>query len=237
MKKGSEQKAKKILQTLTALKTKQFHRPFVIEITGTPEAGKTSVINTLTRFFKRCDWRVHNPTEGAEVIEKVPRINHIYNIRTGIYALSELLDNVYSLDFDLIIFDRGLYDAFCWQEYWLKKEIISLDLAQTNQTFFTQSEILKNIDTCFFVVCQAEESMRRADQWNLSKKQGETTNPETIKNLIDIWKNCHQQFSESGNSVILLDTTEINPQKMGQFILVETIKAMQKRINKLKSVN
>ena len=85
--------------------------------------------------------------------------------------------------------------------------------------------------------CQAEESMRRADQWNLSKKQGETTNPETIKNLIDIWQNCHQQFSESGNSVILLDTTEINPQKMGQFILVETIKAMQKRINKLKSVN
>ncbi len=235
--KSFERQAKEILKTLTKLKKRNFHRPFVIEITGTPDSGKTSVINTLTRFFKKAGWRVLNPTEGAEITKKVPRTTHLYNIRTGIYALSELLDNIYSLDFDLIIFDRAIYDAFCWQEYWLKKRESSMVLAYANQKFFTQPGILEKIDICFFVICQAEEAMRRESEWSLTEKQGETTNPESIKNLINIWQYCHWFFAKTGNPAVLLDTTKLSPKKMGEFILVNTIKAMKKRIRKLKSVS
>ncbi|MDA2936330.1 hypothetical protein MYX06_03880 [Patescibacteria group bacterium AH-259-L05] len=148
MKKNSGQDTEQILKEFIRLKTKKFYRPFVIEITGTPDAGKTSVIHTLTRFFKRQGWRVDNPTEGAEITKKIPRTTHLYNIQTGIYALSELLDNIHSLDFDLLLFDRAIYDAFCWQEYWLRKKVISSTIADAAQKFSANQ---KSLDKLIFV--------------------------------------------------------------------------------------
>lgn len=235
MKKNLEQEAEQILKEFTRLKTQKFYRPFVVEITGTPEAGKTSERDALTRFFIRTGWRVNNPPEGAEITKKIPRTTHLYNIRTGIYALSELLDNIYSLDFDLLLFDRAIYDAFCWQEYWLRKNVISHVVADAAQEFFTQSEILKQIDLCFFLVCQPEEAMRREAEWAVTKKHGETTNPESIENLVTIWQDCYKAFDKSNNPVALLDTTDMNPQKMGTIIASKTIRAMKKRLAKIKS--
>ncbi|MEO0084942.1 MAG: hypothetical protein ABIJ94_04395 [candidate division WOR-3 bacterium] len=245
MPKNFEQEAQELLKIFTKLKsglsseifarTKQkFHRPFVIEITGTPDSGKTSVINTLTRFFKRAGWRVLNPAEGAEIIKKVPRTTYLYNIRTGIYALAELLDNTYSLDFDLIIFDRAVYDAYCWQEYWLRKKIISPEVAEFNQKFFVQSEIANKVDICFFVICQAEEAMRREAKWALTEKHGETTNPETIQNLVEIWQDCFKKLQENKAPIILMDTTKMSPKQMGRFILYHTLKVILKRLKNLK---
>jgi thymidylate kinase len=245
MEKIFEQEAQELLKIFTELKsglspeiwtrTKQrFHRPFIIEITGTPDSGKTSVISTLTRFFKRAGWRVLNPTEGAEIIKKVPRTTHLYNIRTGIYALSELLDNVYSLDFDLIIFDRAIFDAYCWQEYWWRKNIISKEVAEFNQKFFTQPEIANKIDICFFVVCQAEEALRREAKWALTDKHGETTNPETIKNLIKIWRDCFKKLKNDNQQIFLMDTTKMSPKQMGYFILKQTLKVIGKQLKKIK---
>lgn len=234
MKKNFEREAQELLRIFNELKSKNFYRPFVIEITGTPDSGKTSVISTLTRFFKRAGWRVLNPTEGAEITKKVPRTTHLYNIRTGIYALSELLDNVYSLDFDLIIFDRAIYDAYCWQEYWLRKKIIPPEVAEFNQKFFTQPELLNKIDVCLFVICQAEEAMRREAEWALTDKRGETTNSETIKNLVQIWQNCFEKLQKNKAPTVLTDTTKMSPQQMGQLILAHTLKTMRKKIKNLK---
>ncbi|MDA2922407.1 hypothetical protein MYX07_04040 [Patescibacteria group bacterium AH-259-L07] len=235
VKKTSEQDAEQILKEFTHLKTKKFYRPFVIEITGTPVTGKTSIRDALTRFFIRAGWRVNNPAEGAEITKKIPRTTHLYNIRTGIYALSELLDNIYSLDFDLLLFDRAIYDAFCWQEYWLRKKVISNVVADAAQKFFSQPEILKQIDLCFFITCEPKEAMRREAEWAVTEKHSETTNPESIENLITIWQDCYKAFNKSNNPVALLDTTDMNPQKMGNAIVLKTIKAMKKRLAKIKS--
>jgi thymidylate kinase len=236
VRKSFEKEAKEILEFFTELKTgsKILYRPFIIEITGTPDSGKTSVIATLTRFFKRAGWRVLNPTEGAEITKKVPRTTHLYNIRTGIYALGELLDNTYSLDFDLVIFDRAVYDTYCWQEYWYRKKIISRQVADVIQGFFRQPEVASKIDTCFFVICSAEEALRREAEWALTVKQGETTNLESIEKLINIWQDCYQRFTELKAPVVLLDTTKMSPKQMGNFILSRTIKAMRERIRKIK---
>src|SRR3989338_10083226 len=89
-------------------------RPFFIEITGTPSAGKTTTIKELDKFFRRMGFRVLCPQEGAEVIRHIERTTPLYNIRTGLYALQILIDLSHGHQYDIVIFDRCIFYSFCW---------------------------------------------------------------------------------------------------------------------------
>src|SRR3989344_3657761 len=96
-------------------------RPFFVEFLGSPSAGKTTAITEMDKFLRRMGFRVLRPQEGAEVIRHIPRTTPLYNIRTGLYALSLLIDESYGHLYDIIIFDRCVFDAYCWMMYWLEK--------------------------------------------------------------------------------------------------------------------
>ena len=70
-------------------------RPFMIELTGSPSAGKTTIIKSLDDFLRDQGLRVLRPQEGAEVIRHIPRTTPIYNIATGLYALNKLVEESY----------------------------------------------------------------------------------------------------------------------------------------------
>lgn len=224
-----EERAEKILKNLRSENKYSLHRPFVVEITGTPNAGKDTLIELLEVFFRRAGWRVLNPPEGAEVIKKIPRDNYLFAVQNGIYALSRLLCNVYSLDFDLIIFDRALYDNFCWNEYLLQKGIISRKIADINQNFFTQPEIIDKIDLCFFTVCSVHKTMKYENRWSLTNKKGAITNSEIVKILLKIWRNVFEKFQKQNKPVVFLDTTRISPKRAGQFLLFHILKGIEDR--------
>ena len=115
--------------------------------------------------------RVWKPQEGAEVIRHIPRTTPEYNIRTGTYALNLLLDNAYGHNYDLIIFDRCIFDAFCWMEYWNKKGRLTEDEMINNQIFFLQKPWVDYIDTVIMMTCSAEEAMKRELKIALSSKR------------------------------------------------------------------
>src|SRR3989338_484322 len=83
-------------------------RPFFLEITGSPAAGKTTTITEFDKFFRRMGFRVLRPQEGAEVIRHIGRDTPLYNIRTGLYALQLLIDLSAGHQYDLVILDRGI---------------------------------------------------------------------------------------------------------------------------------
>ena len=119
-----EARAKRILQYLRSdLRYDQniIPRPFFIELTGTPSSGKTTVITELDKFLRRQGFRVYRPQEGAEVIRHIERTTPVYNLRTGIYALTLLLDISVGHLYDVVIFDRSIFDAYVWLMYWNEK--------------------------------------------------------------------------------------------------------------------
>lgn len=44
---------------------RQARRPFVLEITGTPKAGKTTLISMIETFLRQSGWKVHVLEERA----------------------------------------------------------------------------------------------------------------------------------------------------------------------------
>lgn len=228
-----EKKAQAILEFLKSdiRYSKSFlPRPFFIEITGPPSSGKTTTITELDKFLRRQGFRVLRPQEGAEVIRHIERTTPLYNIRTGLYALAQLIDLSHGHLYDVVIFDRCIFDAYCWMMYWEKKGKLTPEEKVLNQQFFLSHFWVDIIDAAYFMVCEPEVAMRRELRIALSEKLGETTNPKTVKSLLERYKQAYEDLSPSYKQLHLIDTTQIDERTMVELIAEKTLNIFEQKI-------
>ena len=204
-------------------------RPFFLEFTGSPSAGKTTTITELDKFLRRHGFRVLRPQEGAEVIRHIPRTTPLYNIRTGLYALSKLIDESYGHLYDIVIFDRCIFDAYCWMMYWKEKSKLTDKEEALIQQFFLSPFWTDKIDAAYFMVCDPEEAARRELRIALSQKLGETTSLKTIETLIARYRLAYEILSPKYTQLLLMDTTNINEQVMIETIAREILNIFEKK--------
>jgi hypothetical protein len=121
-------------------------RAFIIEFAGMPKAGKSGCIRTVRQFFSsgskirvkeapgalKRPYRIHTPAEGVSL--RTPGLlkqNLLdFNSWAGAYGLQELLQARHDNYHDLVILDRGPWDAGCWLEY---VKTVQLDHPITDQ--------------------------------------------------------------------------------------------------------
>ncbi len=212
-----EQKAQSILAYLKShLRYDQnfLPRPFFLEFTGSPSSGKTTTITELDKFLRRQGFRVLRPQEGAEVIRHIDRSTPLYNIRTGIYALIQLVDFSAGHPYDIVIFDRCIFDAYCWMMYWFERGQLSEEEKNIIQQFFLSRFWADKIDAAFFMVCDPDVAIERELRIALSQKLGATTNPETIKSLISRYTKAYQFLSPQHPQLSLINTTHMGEEEM-----------------------
>lgn len=189
-------------------------RPFFLEFTGSPSSGKTTTITELDKFFRRLNFRVWRPQEGAEVIRHIPRTTPVYNIRTGQYALNLLLDLSFSNQYDIVIFDRCIFDAYCWMMYWQEKGKLTAEETAMVQSFFLSDFWVRMIDAAYFVVCDSKEAMEREMRLPMTQKAGETSNPKTIESLVARYRAVYAALSPKYGQLFLVDTTHMGEEDM-----------------------
>ncbi len=232
MEKSYEDRAQALLKKLKRpKKEKKVERPFFIELTGPPTSGKTTIISILDPFFRRQGFRVYTPQEGAEVIRHIPRTSHLYNVRTGLYALSTLIDASVNDNYDLVIFDRGLCDVHAWMDYWNEKNDLAFEDTYLIQSFFCFSTWMNMIDVVFYVVTTAEEAIKRDMSVSLTEKFGGTTNPENLRNLVNIFKNSYnnRSYPVETKNIFLIDTTDTKITEMTEMVLKKALDALELR--------
>lgn len=227
-----EQKAKIILDYLKSnvrYSDNFLPRPFFLEFTGSPSAGKTTTITELDKFLRRQGFRVLRPQEGAEVIRHIERTTPLYNIRTGLYALNLLIDLSASHLYDVVIFDRCIFDAYCWMMYWQEKGKLNCEEKNIIQSFFTSRFWTDKIDAAFFMICDTKVAMQRELRIALSQKLGETTNPKTVESLVKRYKTAFRNLAPRYGQIHLLDTTKMDEQKMVEAVAVKVLEVMEKK--------
>lgn len=99
-------------------------RAFVLELTGTPKAGKTSVLTTLQAFFKEAGLRVSILKERATECPLAMKGHFFFNAWTMSTMLAEVLANL-ETDADLLLLDRGFLDALIWLELQSARQQVS----------------------------------------------------------------------------------------------------------------
>lgn len=90
----------------------------VVEFAGVPKAGKTSTLNQVYAFFRRCGFKCEIVVERASVCPIRDKKHFNFNVWTASTTLSQLLDKTQNPprvdDPDILFLDRGLFDAVCW---------------------------------------------------------------------------------------------------------------------------
>lgn len=228
----NEIRAQKLLKKLKRTPKKEVERPFFIEITGSPDSGKTTMAKILDPFFRRQGFTIYKPLEGAEEVRIIERNTHLYNATTATYALYKLMRCSTDSRLDLVIFDRCLADAHTWMNYWIEKRDISTAQAKILQNFFYFPTWFNMLDAIFIVVTTPEEAIKRDREESLTQKFGETTNPESVTKLIQLFKNSYEELSKKRENIFLLDTTKLSKLEMTEIVLKKTLSALEKRFLK-----
>lgn len=142
-----------------------------------------------------------------------------------------VIDAAWDRQIDLFILDRGLYDASLWMEYWLQKGQLTKAKASAYRDFFSDPKWLAKIDICFFIICDPQEAIRRNEEAIPLDEFGETTNPESIKSLVNITRKIYDYWRSKGAPVVLIDTTSKTPKEIASDILDITLEMLERRFN------
>jgi thymidylate kinase len=211
-------RAVKSAQDLLKLK-QQRKRAIVLEFTGTAKAGKSTMITMIENFFRRQNFIVKVPQEGAEVFRNIPRISAVYNIRTGIYALGNLIDSAFDKNIDMIILDRGVCDAYFWMEYWYEKKKINKQEMVMLQNFFTSPKFLCFLDLVFLLHCTPLESAKREMRNSLTYQEGEYMNSENLEMMERVFYKVVNKLTKTQMSFEIIENENISPKKAAEEVI------------------
>lgn len=86
-------------------------KPFMVEFSGTPEAGKTTTIKTVANMLKAKGYKVGVLQESAENLPKeITKGSWDANLWMHYHTQAGILKALY-LDRDIVLIDRGLIDS------------------------------------------------------------------------------------------------------------------------------
>lgn len=96
--------------TLKPGKSAQY--PFMVEFTGTPEAGKTTCIQDVTRMLEADNLKVSYVRESAEDIPKsLDRMSFDLHLFMRLNTVMSIIRNSYETQCDILLIDRGILDG------------------------------------------------------------------------------------------------------------------------------
>ena len=205
----------------------------VVELWGTPKAGKSTMLTTMRDFLKRNGWKVTARPEGAEVVD-YPRTTPHYNFQTWRYAMSELYTHLYG-DWEAILLDRGLKDGEVWLDYWLSKNKLSPEDHAALVGAYNAKIYRDQFDLHICMVCKPEIALERELAHAISKKEGETMNLKTLNALLAIHDRvCDRSSGKTDAKMVRHDTSDETPIQTAEAVLNAVASAFERRLETLK---
>jgi ADP-ribose pyrophosphatase YjhB (NUDIX family) len=204
-------------------------RPLLIEFCGSPKSGKSTTINSLNIFLKRNGFRTVVLTERASICPVANKTHPFFNIWTLTAAISEIIKN---LDqgkdkVDIIISDRGIFDALCWFE-WLNTNPSKLSPYLDDQSYDDLKHFIfmdiwsRYLDLIYVFKVKPETSIIREYANLLTEKRGSIMKEPILEGFNTATDNVIRKYQKRFREVteIETDTDETNndPNKVSYMV-------------------
>lgn len=218
----------------TGARKQRLVRPLMIELFGTPKSGKTTVKDMLKHFFKRNGFLLSTPTEGAEVVEWPKRVEPDYNFQTAEYALSKARELAYGPGHKMVhvaIFDRANMDGVVRMEMYGDKGIITPAERDITQGYYLLPKNNDLFDLHVCLVASPEVAIDRELARAITRKHGETMNPQTLRDLLDAHERIRARLVwDQDPKMSWHDSSAETPQQTGQAVLTAVLAAFERRL-------
>ena len=204
-------------------------RPIVIEFSGSPKSGKTSSINSLELFLKRNGFKVKTLQERASVCPVSDKQSPMFNIWTACSTIAGMIGILENKDsaIDVLILDRGIFDALCWFDWLEKKGKMEESQKEIIGNFLLSYEFVKSIDIVFAFTVDPKESIKREYANLLTKKPGTIMNENVLSEYRNSVLDLCNKKQNSFHNVLCIDTTDLDQDEVGKKVTEDTLNALQ----------
>jgi predicted NUDIX family phosphoesterase len=184
-------------------------RPIVIEFCGSPKSGKSSCINSLSLFLRRNKFRTKVLTERASVCPVTDKYDPSFNIWTACSAIAELVEVLSNnaKDYDVVILDRGIFDALCWFNWLNTSNSLDDDDFSSLETFLVMNKWRTVIDLIYVFTANPEISMEREYASLLTRKPGSIMCIEALLSYRTCIENVSKKYQDKFQRIELYDTS------------------------------
>ena len=204
------------------------NKPYVIEFTGTPRTGKTTLMNNLYDFFKKGGFTTSTleefTTSQRYKKEIYPRLKNEYKsvINTEIpkYAL-ENLNMAIDKNNDIILIDRSLFDRMIWMDRLYNKNGVTE--REYNDYIDKYTKIINDkIDIVIGLYTDSLTSLRRDYTANASLEKRTFLSEDNINEYNNSLMNMKKLSNKENINFYLFDTTDKSERDIS-FEVLDTI--------------
>ena len=180
-------------------------RALVVELAGTPKSGKSTSVEAIRHFFKRFGFSVHVLTERAALCP-IPMKGHLFfNTWCATTMLAELLESV-ETNTDIIIADRGLFDALIWFQTQAKRgELLEEELDRIEK-FLLMNRWKNLFDLVVVLHADAATAMDRENSHRITQRTGSIMNETMLKSLSNAVDEAIDKYGNEFDKIIRIDT-------------------------------
>ena len=204
-----------------------------VEFAGTPKSGKSTCIDTVNHFFRRLDYKVLAPTEGAS--KRTPYYLKkdlvAFNTWSATYALTHILEGIHgSDDYHLVIMDRGLFDALAWFEFLKARNELSEEGCSTIQNFLLLRHWREVVDLVFLFETDPNTSLERENRDKLIEEPGQAMNPGFLEGLNEAYRSTKETYASHFNQFHVVNTSSnvgTTPQSTAFEVATQIIEQMK----------
>lgn len=189
--------------------------PFIIEVLGTPNAGKTSAIQTFEKILKRNGVKHKIIYEAASRCKIKNKLSPDFNLWTLSETIKQLLE-VYSGNYDIVICERGLLDTICWCELYYQDNIISKDEHQKLLDYILLNRFISHIGCCYIMECSVEASLERENLSGLLDVTGTIVNEVVLSKYNTSLERAKQLYSKYFKMLMTLDTSILSQSEINK---------------------
>lgn len=185
-------------------------RPIVIEFAGVPKAGKTSTISQIQTFLKRCGFRVKVVVERASVCPIVDKRHATFNVWTACTTLAQILENTQEPprpdDPQILILDRGLFDAITWFTMMDRLSRIRTEDRKVIEEFLLLPEWRRRLTGVIVMLVSPDEAMVREQGVLPVEGIGSIMNRDVLARMRETVEACITDFGGKFR-IVTIDTT------------------------------
>jgi predicted NUDIX family phosphoesterase/thymidylate kinase len=213
---------------LTEKRSYRSRRPIVIEFCGTPKAGKSSCIGSLVIFLKRNGFKVKVLTERASICPINNKFDPNFNVWTGCSSLAELmviLSND-SKKFDVVIIDRGVFDAVCWFYWQRERNYLDEGTYDIFRDFFFAERWASRIDIVYILEADPKTALDREYANLLTRKSGSVMNRSVISSYNKSVHECKSLYAHRFRDVRSINTDSISQNEVSFQVTRDILQAL-----------
>ena len=187
-------------------------KPVVIEFAGVPKAGKTTTLGQVHAFLKRCGFRVEVVVEHASICPIRDKKHANFNVWTACTTLSQILEKTQIPsrpgDPDVLILDRGLFDAVNW--FAVMERLARIRKAEREQieSFLLMDDWRKRITGVIVMTASPADSMERERGYlPVDGTAGSIMNDDVLRTMLDTTRETAARLRKKHFRIFEVDTS------------------------------